>query len=113
MTVRSVAVRDQVKPLESYIEPLVEKKFSRRELLALRLAGSLADRPYRLTDELMTELRTEFTEAEIVEMTFCCALFSWGNIFGIGLHIDTAPDSPYGAGLDYAQAGRHKHERDR
>ena len=76
----------------------------------MRLAGSLADRPFRVTDDLMAELRSEFTEAEIVEMVFCCALFSWGNIFGIGLQIDTAPESPYGSGLDYAEAERRKRE---
>jgi alkylhydroperoxidase family enzyme len=112
MTVRSAAVRDRVHPLEPYIQSIDEQKLSRREALALKLAGSLADAPYRLSDDLFAEVRTEFTPAEIVEMIFSCAIFSWGNIVGIGLHLDTAPDSPYGAGLDYVEGKRRKAGRD-
>ena len=103
-------MRDQVEPLEADIHDHNSKKLSRRESLAMQVAGSLADRPFRLTDDLMSELRSEFSESEIVEMVFCCGLFSWGNIFGIGLHTDTFADSPYGSGLDYTEAERHKRE---
>lgn len=105
-------MRDQVAPKEPYIETIDEAGLSQREVLALRLAGSLADKPYRLSDELVRHLRTEFTDAEIVEMVFACALFSWGNIVGIGLRVDTAPEGPYGAGRDYEEGARRKHERD-
>ncbi len=111
MTVRSVAVRDLVKPKERAILVGDESALSRREALALRLAGSLADQPFRLTDGLVEELRTEFTEAEIAEMVFACALFSWGNILGIGLRIDTDVDGPYGSGRDYEAARRRKKTR--
>ena len=110
MTVRSVAVRDQVEPKESAILNQDETKLTRREAMALRLARSLADHPFNLTDELMTEAQSEFTDAEIVEIVFACAMFSWGNILGIAFHIDTNPDSPYGSGLDYDAAKRRKTE---
>ncbi len=105
-------MRDRVRTLEPYIQSIDEQKLSRREALALKLAGSLADAPYRLSDELFAEVRSAFTPAEIVEMIFSCAVFSWGNILGIALHLDTAPDSPYGAGLDYVEGKRRKNARD-
>lgn len=101
-------MRDQVKPLEPYIERVDGGKLTRREALALRLAGSLGDQPYRLADALMEELRSEFSDAEIVEMIFACALFSWGNIIGIACHLDTTAESPYGSGLDYVEGKRRK-----
>lgn len=110
MTVRSVAVRDQVSQLESRIsvEKLDESGLTRREALALRLARSLADNPFRLTEAQIAELRTEFDDDEIVEMIFACAIFSWGNIVGIATRVDTAADSSYGAGRTYAEGYARK-----
>lgn len=78
---------------------------SRREYLAVKLAAHLADRPFRVTDELVDELRTEFDEDEILELVFCCGMFSWGNIVGIGLRVDLHDHSHY-APLDWAAAER-------
>jgi alkylhydroperoxidase family enzyme len=100
VTVRSVAVRDQVVPKVPYLVPLQEEHFTRREALAIQLAGSLANMPWRLSDELFSELRAEFRQEEIVEMIFSCAIYSWGNIIGIAAQLDTAGDSRYGSGLD-------------
>lgn len=103
-------MRDQTAPLEEAVRTLDEDKFnSRREYLAVKLAASLADRPFRVTDEQIKELRTEFDEAEIVEMMFCCAIFSWGNIVGIGLRVDLNDHSHYPA-LDWAAGEREKYE---
>jgi len=110
MTVRSVAVRDEVRKRESSIsvERLDESKLTRREALALRLARSLADNPFRVTDEQIAELKTEFADDEIIEMIFACAIFSWGNIIGIATRVDTNADSPYGDGRTYAEGYARK-----
>ena len=63
--------------------------------LALGLAHRLADAPFRLTDDYLAELRTQFSDAEIVEMIFACALFSWGNIVGIAVRVTCAEHSQY------------------
>src|ERR671910_1995555 len=85
MTVRAVSVRDQTVRFEGAIavSGTDESRFSRKEALAIRLARALADRPFRLNSDLLTELRTEYRDDEIIEMIFCCAIFSWGNIIGI------------------------------
>ena len=110
MTVRSVAVRDEVRPLESAIsvEKLDETMLSRREALAVRLARCLADSPFRVTDEQIKELKTEFSDSEIIEIIFSCAIFSWGNIVGIATRVDTASNGPYGSGLTYSEGEKRK-----
>ncbi|HCG02725.1 MAG TPA: hypothetical protein DEV93_19545 [Chloroflexi bacterium] len=100
MTVRSVAVRDQTIPLIEKMVPLDEEFFTRREAVVIRLAGNLANKPWRVTDEQMAELRTEFTEPEIVEIILSRAVYSWGNILGIEVQWATARRSRYGSGLD-------------
>lgn len=95
LSVRSVAVRDQ-QPLEEAVATLDRELFNNdRECLAVRYAGHLTDRPFRVTDEQIDELRNEFTDDEIVEMTFGCATFFWGNIIGIALRVDLAGHDHY------------------
>jgi hypothetical protein len=105
MTVRAVSVRDQTVRFEGAIavSGTDESRFNRKEVLAIRLARALADRPFRLNSDLLTELRTEYRDDEIIEMIFCCAIFSWGNIIGIATRVDTESDGPYGSGLTYAE----------
>jgi alkylhydroperoxidase family enzyme len=110
MTVRAVSVRDQTVGFEGAIaiSGTDESRFNRREALAIRLARALADRPFRLDDDLLMALRTEYQDAEIIEMIFCCAIFSWGNIIGIATRVDTDPDGPYASGLTYAEGHERK-----
>ena len=105
MTVRAVSVRDQTIGFEGAIavSGTDESRFNRKEVLAIRLARALADRPFRLNSDLLTALREEYQDAEIIEMIFCCAIFSWGNIIGIATRVDTEPDGPYRSGLTYAE----------
>jgi hypothetical protein len=109
MTVRSVSVRDQTAKYEGAIRVTGtdESRFSRKEALAIRLARALADMPFRLDETLLRELRTEYNDSEIIEMIFCCAIFSWGNIIGIATRVDTDADGPYRSGLTYAE-GQHR-----
>lgn len=101
-------MRDQTQPLEEAIRTLDPALFnSRREYLAVKLAAALADRPFRVTDEQIEELKQEFTDEEILEMVFACATFSWGNILGIGLRVEMDTDSAYPQ-LDWRDAAETK-----
>lgn len=101
-------MRDQTTPLQEAIETLDESLFNnRREYLAVKYASLLADRPFRVTEEFIEELRTEFDEDEILEMTFACATFSWGNIIGIALRVDLDGHQHYPP-LDWDAAERSK-----
>jgi alkylhydroperoxidase family enzyme len=42
--------------------------FSRRERLALSLANEMAKAPCNISDELYTQLRSEFTEEQLIEL---------------------------------------------
>ena len=103
-------MRDQTKGKDEAIsfDKLDESRLSRREVLALTLARSLADNPFRLTDAQIEELRTEFSNDEIKEMIFACAVFSWGNIIGIATRVDTDPGSSYGSGCTFAEGYKRK-----
>lgn len=101
-------MRDQTKPLEEAITSLDPALFNnRREYLAVKLAAALADCPFRLTGEQVEELKEEFAEEEILEMVFACATFSWGNIVGIALRVQTDPSSGYDP-VDWEAAARTK-----
>ena len=63
---------------ESLIEHLADYEhgpFTRREKLALRLAETIARDPNGLAPELAEALRSEFTDAQIVELGFATAMF--------------------------------------
>lgn len=103
-------MRDQTKGKDDAIsfDKLDKSKLTRREGLAIGLARSLADNPFRVTDAQLDELRTEFSNEEIVEMIFACAIFSWGNIVGIATRVDTDPSSQYGSGCTFEEGYRRK-----
>lgn len=103
-------MRDLTAPLQQAIETLDETLFnSRREYLAVKFASLLADRPFRVTDEFVEELKTEFEEGEILEMAFACGTFSWGNIVGIALRVDLVGHDHYQP-LDWDEAERTKRQ---
>ena len=104
-------MRDQTAPLQAAIETLDESLFNnRREYLAVKFASLLADRPFRVTDAFIEELKTEFEEGEILEMAFSCATFSWGNIIGIALRVDLVGHDHYDP-LDWDKSERIKREQ--
>lgn len=83
-----------------------DTRLTRQEYLAVKLARHLADNPWRVNEELLTELRTEYDDAEIIEMIFSCAIFSWGNIIGISTRVDVDVSSEYQPGLTYEEGER-------
>ena len=104
MTVRTDAVSAQVKPLEIAIINGDYKIMSGRESLAVQLAERIARDPHSVTSEFWNELKTEFSDDELVELVFACSTFNWGNKFNITMQLDT-DGVCYPAGMQYSEAG--------
>jgi uncharacterized peroxidase-related enzyme len=101
-TVRTAGIRDQVAPREcAVLGKIDERALSRREYLAVRLAENVAGDPNSITDEFYRELKDEFSDEEIVELVFACAIFNFGNKFNITMRLDTTEESDYPKGLAY------------
>ena len=103
-------MRDQTVAYEDAITPegLDTSSLTRKEFLAINLARHLADNPFRVTDALLAELRQEYTDDEIAEMIFACAIFSWGNIIGIATRVDVEAGGRYKPGMTYEEGRRRK-----
>ncbi len=78
-----------------------ESGLTPREFVAVKLAEKIAADPNEIDDEFFGEVRTHFSEEEIVEMVFAASIFNWGNKFNITMRLDAAPDSPYESGMTY------------
>ena len=63
--------------------------WSEQEWLVIRYAEQLTAEPYRIRDELFTELHRLFDDGQIVEMTMRFALCSAWNKFNDALGLDT------------------------
>lgn len=101
-TVRTAGIRDQVAPKECAVMGKIdEKALSRREYLAVRLAEYMAGDPNSITDDFYRELKDEFSDEEIVELVFACAIFNFGNKFNITMRLDTTEESDYPKGMAY------------
>jgi len=101
-TVRVAGIRDQVAPMEcAVLGKIDEKALSRREYLAVKLAEYVAGDPNSITDSFYRELKDEFSEEEIVELVFACAIFNFGNKFNITMRLDTTAESDYPKGMAY------------
>ncbi len=72
-----------------------------REALAISLAERIALDPHTVTDEFFASLQEHFSDPEIVEMTYACGIFNWGNKFNITMNMDTEPESDYEHGMEY------------
>lgn len=106
MTVRLAPVSEQVAPKEAHIHQRIDTaKLSRREALAVQLAEGIASSPHTVDDDFFAELKTEFSEEEIVELVFGCSVYNFGNKFNITFRVDTGSDSPYQSGLQYKAPG--------
>jgi alkylhydroperoxidase family enzyme len=101
-TVRTAGIRDQVAPKEcAVLGKIDEKGLSRREYLAVKLAEHVAGDPNSITDNFYGELKDEFSDEEIVELVFACAIFNFGNKFNITMRLDTTEESEYPKGMAY------------
>ncbi|MFC4246867.1 carboxymuconolactone decarboxylase family protein [Natribaculum luteum] len=102
-TVRTQAVAEDVAPREEAVfgEELDADELSRREELAVRLADQMSEDPHRITDEFFDELRTVFSEEEIVELALFASIEVGLDRFSIALTLDTTDESPYPSGLEY------------
>ena len=74
-----------------------------REALAVSFAERIALDPHTVTDDFFAELKSEFSEEEIVEMVFACGIFNWGNKFNITMKMDSDPRSEYETDMQYRQ----------
>lgn len=104
MEVRTTAVRGTVSKKEAAIlksEPQPSAELTEREALGVQLAERMALDPHTVDDTFFSALRKVFSEEEIVELVFACAIFNWGNKFNITMHMDTEESSPYQKNLAY------------
>jgi uncharacterized peroxidase-related enzyme len=101
-TVRTAGIREQVAPKEcAIIGKIDERGLSRREFLAVRLAEQMAGDPNSIADSFYQELKADFSDEEIVELVFACAIFNFGNKFNITMRLDTSAESEYPKGMTY------------
>jgi hypothetical protein len=61
----------------------------------------VAGDPNSIPDTFYQELKKEFSEEEIVELVFACAIFNFGNKFNITMRLDTTEESDYPKGMAY------------
>lgn len=66
-------------------------------------AERLALDPHTVSDEFFAELKKVFSDEEIVEMTFACGIYNWGNKFNIAMHMDGDGESSYGTNMEYRE----------
>jgi uncharacterized peroxidase-related enzyme len=101
-TVRVAGIREQVAPKEcAVLGKIDETGLSRREFLAVRLAEQMAGDPNSIADSFYQALKAEFSDEEIVELVFACAIFNFGNKFNITMRLDTSVESDYPKGMVY------------
>ena len=93
---------DQVKPKEDAVFGADKAALSRRESLAVELAERIAGDPHTVTSSFWNTLKEEFTDDELVEMTFACGIFNWGNKFNITMQLDT-DGTTYEKGMEYRE----------
>ncbi len=106
MTVRTTAVRGDVSVREEACaahQPQPDDVLNEREALAVSFAERIALDPHTVTDDFFSKLKGVFSEDEIVEMTYACGIFNWGNKFNITMQLDADEESEYDTGLKYRQ----------
>jgi alkylhydroperoxidase family enzyme len=106
MAVRTVAVRDVVRRKEKAIaerQPQAGEVLTEQEALAVQLAERIALDPHTVDDAFWARLKEYFSDDEIVELVFACAIFNWGNKFNITTHMDTDEVSDYPKDMIYRQ----------
>jgi alkylhydroperoxidase family enzyme len=58
---------------------------------ALRFADRMTRDPHSVDDEFFTQLRTHFTDGDIVELAVVIGIFNYFNRFNDALRIDPTP----------------------
>ena len=96
-------MRSDVQPKEALLLSGDYGSLPGREALAIELAERMAMDPHSITDDFWQELRGEFSEEEVVELTFACSIFNWGNKFNITMRLDTDGEE-YEQGMAYQDA---------
>ncbi len=92
----------QVKPKEDAIFGGDPSSLTKREALAVELAERIAGDPHTVTGDFWTTLKDEFSDDELVELTFACSIFNWGNKFNITMQLDT-DGTTYASGMEYQE----------
>lgn len=92
----------QVQPKEEAIFGGDLSSLTKREALAVELAERIAGDPHTVTGDFWNTLKEEFSDDELVELTFACAIFNWGNKFNITMRLDT-DGIKYPAGMEYKE----------
>jgi len=101
-------VRSAVEPHEhAVLSGDYAASLSRREALAVELAERIAGDPHAVTDDFWGELKTAFSDEELVELVFACGIFNWGNKFNIAMRLDT-DGIAYPRGMQYKDAPTHR-----
>jgi alkylhydroperoxidase family enzyme len=95
-------VSAQVKPKEDAIFGGDPSALTTREALAVELAERIAGDPHSVTSEFWNSLKEEFSDDELVELTFACSIFNWGNKFNITMQLDT-DGTTYASGMAYQE----------
>ena len=95
----------QVKPKEDAIFGGDPSSLTKREALAIELAERIAGDPHTVTGEFWTTLKDEFSDDELVELTFACSIFNWGNKFNITMRLDT-DGTTYPRGMEYREVAK-------
>jgi alkylhydroperoxidase family enzyme len=97
-------VSAQVKPKEDAIFGGDPSALTAREALAIELAERIAGDPHTITSAFWDKLKEEFTDDELVELSFACSIFNWGNKFNITMQLDT-DGTTYASGMEYREVG--------
>ncbi len=95
----------QVKPKEDAIFGGDPSSLTKREALAVELAERIAGDPHTVTGDFWTTLKDEFSDDELVELTFACSIFNWGNKFNITMRLDT-DGTTYPRGMEYREVAK-------
>jgi alkylhydroperoxidase family enzyme len=95
-------VSAQVKQKEDAVLGGDTSSLSAREALAVELAERIAGDPHSVTSGFWDTLKGEFSDDELVELTFACSIFNWGNKFNITMQLDT-DGTTYPAGMEYRE----------
>lgn len=92
----------QVKPKEDAILSGDTSALTKREALAVELAERIAGDPHSVTGDFWDSLKEEFSDDELVELSFACSIFNWGNKFNITMQLDT-DGTTYSSGMEYRE----------
>ncbi len=95
----------QVKPKEDAIFGGDPSSLTKREALAIELAERIAGDPHTVTAKFWDTLKEEFSDEELVELTFACSIFNWGNKFNITMQLDT-DGTTYDSGMVYREVDK-------